>query len=230
MYKSVKYLIKAKRITAIILVLSIVFTLFAFAKSHKKEFKLPDTSMAEIYTNRLSQFKKASAISVQRLSTTGYEKTIENNSLAIFLNKEDASLRIIDKNSGYVWGMLKTSQIENLNDYWTRFVNSLVTLEYYDSNNNISQISMSDERVNTEFSIDNEKNIIVCQSVCEELGLDFSFELTLNADNLEACVTAYKEYGENKISKMYILPFLEVSVFIMNSRAWHWASHFAGTA
>ena len=29
---------------------------------------------------------------------------------------------------------------------------------------------------------------------------------------------------------LYILPFLEVSVFIMNSRAWHWASHFAGTA
>ena len=208
MRKKIDILINIKRMVAVLLVLSVALAVAVSAKREKKTFVLPDTTEAEIYTNRLSQYSNAHQTSGMRLSLDGFEKVIENSTLALYLRKETASLRVLDKKSGYVWGMLKSDTVDDLNDYWMEFANAMATVEYFDVNNNSNQVTMSDERVSVQYSADTANNILVCATECEKLGIDYTINLKLTEDSLEASVTDVHEYGDIKIARMYILPFL----------------------
>ena len=64
----------------------------------------------------------------------GFEKKCENDYLEIWFKEDIASIRVVDKRSGYVWGSLEEDTHEDLNDSLAAMANSICTIEYYDEN------------------------------------------------------------------------------------------------
>ncbi len=180
-----------------------------FAKRDRVEFKLPDTSAAEASSNRHVQYTEAAAISAERLTTDGFVKKLENNALELWFREEIDSIRVVDKKSGYVWGMASEDMPEDLNEYYAGIVNSMLTLEYYDTTNTAYQISLSDPSFETTYTFDTAENTLHCLAECFDIGIDIAFELALKEDHLEASVVkdSLYEYDTNKLCKVYLLPY-----------------------
>ena len=70
--------LKLKAFAAVLTVAAMIAAVTVSAKRNKKEFVLPDTSAAEIYTNRYAMYKEAEPIQNTRFTVTGYEKKLEN--------------------------------------------------------------------------------------------------------------------------------------------------------
>ena len=66
-----------------------------------------------------------------RFTTEGFEKIGETEKLEVFLNREEASLRIRNKDTGYLWGALPVGEAEGLNSAWRCYGNGLVSIEYF---------------------------------------------------------------------------------------------------
>ncbi len=179
------------------------------AKRDRVEFTLPDTSAAEVSANRHIQYTEAAAISAQRLSTEGFEKKLENDALELWFREEIDSIRVVDKKSGYIWGMASEDTPADLNDYWAGIVNSILTIEYYDTTNTAYQVSLSDPSFETQYTFDDESDTVYCLAECWDVGIDLAFELALKEDHLEASVVkdSLYEYDTNKLCKVYLLPY-----------------------
>ena len=197
---------------SIVLIVGLIASFGVQAKRNRITFVLPDTSSAENVSIRHTQFAQAAAISGKRLTTEGFEKTLENDNFELWLRKESAAVRLVDKKSGYIWGALPTDSTEDLNDYWNSMANSLVTIEYYDSSNASYQMSLSDERFVCTYEADDEEDTLVCIAECEEIGIDFNVVLSLKEDHIEVGLEedSLLEYDlENYyLAKMHFLPFL----------------------
>ncbi len=201
-------------LTGLCLVLAVVLfaTTAVFAKRDRIEFKLPDTSAAEVAANRHTQYTEAAAISAQRLSTDGFEKKLENDALELWFREEIDSIRVVDKKSGYIWGMASEDMPADLNEYWAGIVNSILTIEYYDSTNNTYQLSLSDPSFETEYTFDDEADTLSCFASCyDAYGFELEFEIALKEDRLEASIVkdSLQEYDTNnyKLCKVHLLPY-----------------------
>ncbi len=195
---------------SVVLVIVMLSSMAVQAKRERKEFVLPDTSTAEVLTNRYVQYREAVAIAGNRLNTEGFEKVLENDALELWLRQETASIRVVDKKSGYIWGELKSDAAEDLNKNWNLKANSMFTVEYYDTDNISYQISMGDARFENEYTFDTEENVMTCVADCYDIGLMITFEIALKDDHFEMQVVkdGVEEYDENfMFSKLFLLPF-----------------------
>ena len=69
---------------------------------------------------------------LEGMTLEGYELIGENQQLALYLREESASIRVVDKKSGYIWGALRQDKPDDLNKTWSAFANSIVSIMYYD--------------------------------------------------------------------------------------------------
>lgn len=180
-----------------------------FAKRDRIEFKLPDTSSAEVAANRHTQYREAAAISAQRLSVEGFEKKLENDALELWFREEIDSIRVVDKKSGYIWGMAPEDTPADLNEYWAGIVNSILTIEYFDTANTSYQVGLSDPSFKTTYEFNDAEDTLYCLAECYDVGIDLAFELALKEDRLEASIVkdSLQEYDTNKLCKVYMLPY-----------------------
>lgn len=198
---------KLKALTALVLSAALICAITVSARRNKISFVLPDTSTAETSTNRYAMYSEAAECSVNRLTTAGFEKKLENGSVELWLSEEEASLRVLDKKSGYVWGSPVSGADPNLNDTWNAFANSIATIEYIDEFDTFYQVSLSDSQVEKSFSVD--KNTVAIDMNCTEIDISLAFQIKLTDDGFEISVVkdSLKETGENKIAKLYLVPF-----------------------
>ena len=207
-------MLKLKRCVLVMLslalVIGVVAGVMAQAKREKKVFVLPDTSSAETETSRYTQYYDAAKISGKRLNTKGYKKVLENENLELWLREEIASIRVVDKKSGYVWGELKADEVDDLNEYWAAMANSMFTVEYYDQNNTAYQMSMCEDTFQNVYSFDDDADVMYCTSDAYDIGLAFNFTIALKDDHIEMEVDSdsIDEYDPNFVlAKIYLLPF-----------------------
>lgn len=197
-------------VLSLVLVMALLAGVAVSAKREKKTFVLPDTSTAETSTNRYTQVSTAATLAGCLLNTEGFEKVIENDALELWFREEIDSIRIVDKNSGYIWGELAGDTVENLNDYWAAMANSILTLEYYDDNNTSYQMSLSDENFSCTYSFDDDADVLACNAYADNIGVEISFEIALFEDHFDAYVvedSVYEDMREYKLAKLYLLPF-----------------------
>ena len=195
---------------SLVLLIGVLAGVMAQAKREKKVFVLPDTSSAETSTSRYSQYYEATKISGKRLTTEGFVKVLENDTLELWLREEIASIRVVDKRSGYVWGELATDEVDDLNTYWSFMANSLFTIEYYDQNNTSYQLSMGDPSFSNTYTPDDDADVLLCEADSYDIGLYVRFTVSLHEDHisLEMDSSYLDEYDPNFVlSKMYFLPF-----------------------
>ncbi len=203
-----------KRVLLVVLSLVLVIGLLAgvavSAKRDRKTFVLPDTSSAETSTNRYAQMSQAAQLAGCLLTTDGFTKVVENDSYELWFREEIDSIRIVDKQSGYIWGELTGDTVEKLNEFWSVMANSILTIEYYDSGNSSYQLSLSDDRFEREYSFDDEADTLSCTAYATHVGIEISFEIALFDDHFDAYVvedSVYEDDPEFKLSKLYLLPF-----------------------
>ena len=120
---------------AVLLIFSLIVSVLA-GGGHNDIFKyeISDTSSVEIASNRHTQPDINAEISNNLSTLSGFEKKCENEYLEIWFKEDIASIRVVDKRSGYVWGSLEKDSHEDLNDSLAAMANAICTVEYYDEN------------------------------------------------------------------------------------------------
>ena len=204
-----KFQKKATSVIALFMAIVLAVAIPVLAKREKVKFVLPDTASAEINTNRYASYSTAAAISGNRLSIDGFTKTLENQAYELWFSETTASVRLVDKASGYIWGDVKENADSGLNDMWDAMARSATTIVYLTADNMDHQISLSDERVNASYSVDGDRFLLNMD--CDEaVGISLTFAMELKDDHLEMSVVdgSIKETSDNKLSRLYMLPFL----------------------
>ncbi len=158
----------------------------------------------ELQSNRhtMPEGQKAALMT---LSTDGYEAMAENEHFVLYYKEEAATLRLLHKKSGYVWGCLSTEQPEDLNKKWTAYGNSIVAVEYSDEENKVSvlgaakqHLSVKKKEKGMEFSVD-----------LGSVGISFAFNLVLTEEGFvfEMDDASIQEKGENRLVSVTFLPY-----------------------
>jgi len=174
----------------------------------KYEFNVSDTSEIEINSNRHTQAETEGQKVKSIVSLDEFEKKLENDKLEIWFHEKLASIRIVDKRSGYLWGFVGVEKPSNLNKAWYAMANSLCTIEYYDNKGADSKISLSSGDIEKEYIW--KENSLECRMNAKKIGIRLTFKITLE-DNLLTFSTVEKslvESGDSKIKSIYYAPFL----------------------
>lgn len=198
-----------KYLSIVAMLLVMVYISYSAAPSaQNKEWVLPsETAWAEVNSIRHTHVEKG--VKVQNtLTTSGYEKKLENKRLEVWFNNDTASIRVVDKASGYIWGTLPEDDTDDMNERWEMMANSVITVEYYDSQRNQNNLSLSAPAVKANYNW--RDNSLLCDMESDEIGLSLSFSMELQNDSLVFSVKreSIKETGEYKIKSLYFVPFL----------------------
>lgn len=159
-------------------------------------------------SNRFAH-KMDNSINTVACGLEGFTLVTENENLALYINEEEASIRIQNKKNGYVWGGLSEAQSENMNDTWSAFANSLVSIEYLNTGASIKKIGAGDSDADTKFTYKGNK--VICDVDFWEVGISLtaSVELTKDSVVFEVDDKSIKETNEEYfLANLYFCPFL----------------------
>ena len=163
----------------------------------------------QLSSNRFTQLESDGTKALPEYKLDGYTLVAENEKLALYIKEELATIRVLNKESGYVWGALEIEDPENLNKTWASFAQSVVSISYIDSTGATKQIGAGHEDATCEFRY--EDNGFVC-SVSFEDDIDISLEakVILEDDHLTFSVddSTIKEEGEFWVNEIYFVPFM----------------------
>lgn len=202
-----KTVVKASLAT--ILVLSLIISVLASGRQEDSfKYEIADTSSVEIASNRHTQPDTNAKVSNTLKELSGFEKKCENEHLEIWFKEDIASIRVVDKRSGYVWGSLEGDTHEDLNDSLAAMANSICTVEYYDEEGSDDRLSLSDSNVSVNYQWND--NELACNFYAEDIRLGLSFTMKLNGTNIEFEVVkgSVKESDSALIKSLYFVPFL----------------------
>ena len=177
--------------------------------------KYSDSS--NLYTH-LNDEAKSQAL--EGMTLEGYELLVENDKLALYLREKSASIRVVDKNSGYIWGALRQDKPDDLNKTWSAFGNSIVSILYYDEVGSTAKTGAGHEDNKCKFEkIQN--GVIVHVDFIEkdkttkvESVISLSAKVELMDDHIRFSVddSSIRETGNNKLGQVYFAPFLGATV------------------
>lgn len=145
-----------------------------------------------------------------RFTTEGFEKIGETEGLEIFLNREEASLRIRNKDTGYLWGALPVGDTEGLNSAWRCYGNGLVSVECFNSEGVESRVSIGKNGTAQYEVLDNG---LLCKAAFDEYGISFQVKAVWEGSQITiGLVEGTLAEGINdsgfSLKSMTFLPFL----------------------
>jgi hypothetical protein len=143
-----------------------------------------------------------------RLSLEGYRKLMGNRRLEVLYRPEIAGIRVLDKNTGYIWGGLKEDKPDNMNKRWSNIGNSLVTIEYFNKEGIEKSTGLDPD--NHEISVSVERDIAMFNVDMKDLGISFKFSMKLKESSIVFSMESkdIKETDEFTIGKLYFIPFM----------------------
>ena len=194
---------------AVTLVISIILSVLAAGNSEKTARAGGKSGYAavEIASSRHTRAESGKKAENYLSDLTGFEKKLENSVAEVWFNKDTASVRVVDKRSGYVWGSLKSSGDDDLNEEWTEVANSICTVEYYDENASERRAALSNAAVNAEYEWGGDT--LNCSFDMNDGELGFSFTMKLQDSTLSFAVDENSVFESEGclIKSLYFLPF-----------------------
>lgn len=147
---------------------------------------------------------------VSQFTTEGFEQIGETGALAIYLNREEAALRIMNQETGYLWGGLPVGEAEGLNSTWRCYGNGLVSIECFSAEGVESRISIGKDGRAEYQPIDGG---LLCQVSFGEVGIAFQVKVTWDMDRLtmelvEGTLTEGIGGSTYTLKSMTFMPFL----------------------
>lgn len=173
------------------------------------EALLGNVEAEQLSSNRFTQIEPEGAKPLPQYKLEGYTLVAENDKLALYLKEEIASIRVVNKESGFVWGALESEDPENLNHTWFSFAESVVSIDYMDETGAIKQIGAGHKDAECEYeyfdggftcAVDFGRKVDICLEV----------KVTLQADHITFSLedSSIRETGDNFISSVYFMPFM----------------------
>jgi hypothetical protein len=183
----------------------------SFAKSGVKSPSMTElparAAMLNSGSNRYSKPESYTKVN-NRLGLDGYIKIMEDSKLEIWHKKKNASLRIVDKATGYIWGGLAEDKPDDMNTTWSGMGNSLAAIDYFDSKGLEKRLSIADVTVDKKYSV--EENKLKYSVTYSEQGIEFDFEMELKNGKLTFRMidNSIKERKSFSLGAVYFVPFL----------------------
>lgn len=182
-----------------------------FAKAGDKSPSMTElpthAATLEISSNRYT--KPESNIKVNnRLTLDGFTKIMEDSKLEIWHKKKNASIRIVDKATGYIWGGLAQDKPDDMNTTWSGIGNALVSIDYFDSKGLQKRLSIADISVDKKYTVSG--NIMKYSVNYADQGIGFDFEVELKNGKLDFRMidNSIKETKDYSLASVYFVPFL----------------------
>ena len=205
--------VTVKRITALALA-GVMLVSTACGKSKADDYEITEALLGnvdveQLSSNRFTQLEPDGTKPLPEYKLDGYTLVAENDKLALYVKEEIATIRVLNKESGYVWGALEEEDPENLNNIWGSFAQSVVSIMYMDATGATKQIGAGHKDADCTFSYFD--NGFTC-SVKFGKKIDISLEakVILEDDHLVFSVddSTIKEEGDYYLSSVYFVPFL----------------------
>lgn len=201
------------RIGSLLLALCLVMTCFATETEGEEEIQLSATPLTngllEANSNRqIHPFE--TEVVVSQFTTEGFKKVGETEKIAIYLNQDEAALRILNKQTGYIWGALPIEDAEGLNSTWRCYGNGLVSIECFNEEGVESRVSIG-KNGSAEYEMI--ENGLICSAYFEEHGIAFKVKVSWADSRLSMeLVEGSLEEGLNDslytLKSMTFMPFL----------------------
>ena len=207
----------ARKAIALLLVVAIILiSVFAAEDDEKKKTVVVaplENGLLEANSNR--QIHPFSAEPVESLlSTDGFEKIGETSELIIYLNREEAAIRILNKDTGYLWGALPIGKAEGLNSAWRCYGNGLVSIECFNSEGVESRVSIGKDGA-AEYEV--LENGLLCTATFEKQGISFQVktawkESRITMELVPGSLTEGNNDSGFTLKSMSFLPFFGCSL------------------
>jgi hypothetical protein len=143
-----------------------------------------------------------------RLSLDGFTKIMEDSKLEIWHKKKNASIRIVDKATGYIWGGLAQDKPEDMNTTWSGVGNSLVSIDYFDSKGLEKRLSIADITVDKKYTVEGNKLKYSVNYSEQGIAFDFEMELINGKLTFRMIDNSIKETKDYSLGAVYFVPFL----------------------
>lgn len=160
----------------------------------------------EVHSARHSRVEDF-AESLAALSTDGYTLLIEDNAVAVYFNEENASIRVMDKKSGYVWGCLEPGA--EANKTWSSVGNGILAVDLVDSKLVAKKQGLGYPG-ETSFDYKVSGKTAAFTARFTKYGVTIPFTMSLVDGNLkfEMDTTKIEETGKYLVQNVYFVPFL----------------------
>ena len=170
---------------------------------------LGNVEVEQLSSNRFTQLEPEGTKPLPEYKLDGYTPVAENDKLALYVKEEIASIRVVNKESGYVWGALENEDPENLNQTWASFAQSVVSIDYMDSTGAIKQIGAGHKNADCDFDYF-DGGFTCAVDFGRKVDISLEVKVTLEADHIAFSVedSSIEESGENYIASVYFMPFL----------------------
>lgn len=146
------------------------------------------------------------------MTLEGYKLVAKNDDLELYVREKSASIRVVNRKNGYIWGALRQDKPLDLNKTWSSFGNSIVSIKYYDETGNITQIGAGHQDNTCEFEYTD--NGVICHAEFTEAQISLSAKVELEDDHIRFSLddSTIKENGQFVLGQVYFAPFLGSTV------------------
>jgi hypothetical protein len=187
------------------------------------DFTTKQIDKTEVYQN----------YSEEDILSFGYQKVSESNSLILYLHQEKINITVYDKAKNYYWfGYLPARSEPAYTERLKQFVESGLTVEYYDSANlNIANVPLTNKNAGTVVEYEYFDAGFKAAIDLTKVGISFELTVFLEADELQVNIPhnsiveipyqtiAMKNPKEYKLRSIYVFPFLGADNFQINGYA-----------
>lgn len=202
-----------KRIATFLMAFLMLFTVGCASQGDVDNYEVTEALMGDIdieqlSSNRFTQLEPDGTKPLPNYPLEGYELACENDALALYLNEEYASIRVLNKATGYVWGALENEDPENLNNTWGSFAQSIVSISYIDQTGALKQIGAGHKDAKCKYKI--KKDSILCSvDFGRKIDIKLEAKITLYEDRISFSLedSSIEETGEYFVSAVYFVPF-----------------------
>ena len=173
------------------------------------EALLGSVEVEQLSSNRFTQLEPEGTKPLPAYSLEGYTLAAENEKLALYVKEEIAGIRVVNKESGYVWGALENEDPENLNNTWGAFAQSIVSISYMDATGAAKQMGAGYKDAKCKFKYFD--NGFVCKvDFGRKVDISLEAKVTLEEDHILFSVddSTIVEDGYNYLASVYFVPFL----------------------
>jgi hypothetical protein len=180
------------RKTVIVILLLLTFGLILHAKAETRNNPPDGDMLSELKTSPLlSDMMEAlsnrqvhpfeAGETKDQFDLTGFELAAETKQAELWLNKEWNTVRIRNKNTGYIWGALPLEEAEGLNKTWNNYGNSIAAIECFDETGTEGRYSLTSDAIT---SYTARGNGFLCHADFKEIGISFNITVTLDNNRL----------------------------------------------
>lgn len=168
--------------------------------------------LLEANSNRQVHPLSSEAVS-STFTTEGFEQIGETDELLVFLNRAEAALRILNKNTGYLWGSVSIEEAEGLNSSWRCYGNGLVSIECFNQEGAEKKVSIGKDGSAV---YDIMENGMLCTATFSEQGISFQVLVSWEKNKLsmqlvEGSLKEGMNESKDTLKSITFMPFLGCS-------------------